>query len=85
MTNDGVVSLAAVRTRRQQRNAQRHKARVTAKQRRSVGQVMAALGASLMPVPSFSLAHTAGTNPVMWILVAALSYSLPSVATWAMT
>jgi hypothetical protein len=84
--NNTVPNLSVIRGRRQQRNAAQQKARVTAKQRRSAGQVMASMGASLMPVASFSLAHTAGTNPTMWCLVvAALAYSLPSVATWART
>jgi hypothetical protein len=81
-----VTNLAAVRIERRRVNAQRRKRRVTAKQKRTVGQAIASLGGSFMPIVSFTLAHTAGTNPIMWVLVvAALSYSLPSVAAWAMT
>jgi hypothetical protein len=85
-TSSSVPSLTLVRAERQRRRALRKAKRVTAKQRRTVGQAMASVGASLMPVASFSLAHTAGTNPTMWCLVvAALAYSLPSVASWART
>jgi hypothetical protein len=81
-----VPNLSVIRNERRRVNAQRRKRRVTAKHRKTVGQFIASLGGSFMPVASFTLAHTAGTNPVMWVLVvAALSYSLPSVAAWAMT
>lgn len=81
-----VPQLSVVRGQKQRRKAAAKRRRMSAKQRRSAGQAMASLGASLMPVASFSLAHTAGDNPTMWCLVvAALAYSLPSVASWAMT
>jgi hypothetical protein len=75
------------RRERRKRNARRRKARVTAKQRRTGGQFIAAYGASILPVVSFWTAHyDTDRMPMLWCLVAAgLLFSLPSVMSWART
>jgi hypothetical protein len=71
-----VIEGRAGKAKRVKRNANARKHRVTARQRRTVGQLVAAVGGSFMPVASYTLAHSVGSNPVLWVLVvAALSYS----------
>ena len=68
-------------------NARKRRARVSAKQRRTVGQVLAAAGACILPAVSWEMVHIeAATQPLAWGLVAAaLMFSVPSVITWAKT
>lgn len=52
---------------------------------RTLGQFIAALAASFLPVASYVLSHyEAKTQPMMWCLVAAaLMFSAPTLAEWA--
>ena len=53
---------------------------------RTIGQFIAALAASFLPLASYVIAHhEAKTQPYMWVLVAAaLMFSAPTLADWAL-
>jgi hypothetical protein len=59
--------------------------KVSAAQKRTIGQFIAAIASGFLPIASFVIAHhEASTQPMLWILVAAaLAFSAPSVASWA--
>jgi VIT1/CCC1 family predicted Fe2+/Mn2+ transporter len=59
--------------------------KVSAAQKRTIGQFVAALASGFLPIASFVIAHhEAGQQPMLWLLVAAaLAFSAPSVASWA--
>lgn len=60
--------------------------KVSAAQKRTIGQFSAALASGFLPIASYMIAHyESATNPMLWILVAAaLLFSAPSVAGWAL-
>jgi hypothetical protein len=59
--------------------------KVTAAQKRSIGQMCAAIASGFLPVASYVMAHVeAKTNPLLWVLVAAaLMFSAPTLVDWA--
>lgn len=59
--------------------------KVSAAQKRTIGQFAAAIASGFLPIASFVIAHhEAGADPILWVLVvAALAFSAPSVAGWA--
>lgn len=59
--------------------------KVSAAQKRTIGQFVAAIASGFLPVASFVVAHfEAANDPKLWVLVvAALMFSAPSVAGWA--
>jgi len=59
--------------------------KVSAAQKRTIGQVIASLSAGFLPIASFVLAHyESKTQPLLWILVvAALMFSAPTLISWA--
>jgi VIT1/CCC1 family predicted Fe2+/Mn2+ transporter len=59
--------------------------KVSAAQKRTIGQFVAAIASGFLPIASFVIAHQeAASQPLLWILVAAaLMFSAPSVASWA--
>jgi VIT1/CCC1 family predicted Fe2+/Mn2+ transporter len=59
--------------------------KVSAAQKRTIGQFVAAIASGFLPIASFVIAHhEANTQPLLWLLVAAaLLFSAPSVASWA--
>lgn len=59
---------------------------LTTQHKRSVQAVMAGIAAGFLPVASYVIAHIeAQSNPMLYALVAAaLIYSAPTLATWAM-
>lgn len=79
------VNFQVYSNERRKRRAKRRQARLKAKHRRTGGQVIAAYGASILPVVSFWTAHNDVQQvPMLWGLVAAgLMFSLPSVMSWA--
>lgn len=82
-----VVNGSVPAAKRRSRVHARRKARMSAKQRRTAGQFVAAAGACFLPVASWQLAHAeVQQQPMLWGLVgAALLFSLPSVSAWAKT
>jgi hypothetical protein len=59
--------------------------KVSAAQKRTIGQFVAALASGFLPIASFVIAHhEAASEPLLWLLVAAsLAFSAPSVIGWA--
>lgn len=59
--------------------------KVSAAQKRTIGQFVAAIASGFLPIASFVIAHQeAASQPLLWVLVAAaLMFSAPSVASWA--
>jgi VIT1/CCC1 family predicted Fe2+/Mn2+ transporter len=59
--------------------------KVSAAQKRTIGQFVAAIASGFLPIASFVIAHhEAASEPLLWLLVAAaLAFSAPSVASWA--
>lgn len=59
--------------------------KVTAAQKRSIGQLCAAIASGFLPIASYVMAHIeSAQNPMLWILVAAaLTFSAPTLANWA--
>lgn len=59
--------------------------KVSAAQKRTIGQFVAAMASGFLPIASFVIAHhEAAQQPLLWLLVAAaLMFSAPSVASWA--
>lgn len=59
--------------------------KINAAQKRTIGQLCAAIASGFLPIASFVLAHyESATNPLLWILVAAaLTFSAPTLASWA--
>lgn len=74
--------IAKVRTRKQPSSSP---VKVSAAQKRAVGQVAAALAAGFLPIASYILAHfESKQNPMLWCLVAAaLMFSAPTLVDWA--
>jgi hypothetical protein len=60
---------------------------IKAAQRRTIGQFIAASAAAFMPLASYIVAHyETEASPWKWLLVlAALSFSAPTLAQWAQT
>lgn len=56
-----------------------------AAERKTIGQFIAALAASFLPIASYVLSHfEAKTQPMMWgLVVAALMFSAPTLIEWA--
>lgn len=54
-------------------------------EKRTIGQFIAAIAASFLPVASYVLSHfEAKTQPMMWgLVVAALMFSAPTLVEWA--
>jgi hypothetical protein len=77
-----VAKVAAPKTRKQPTAAP---IKINAAQKRTIGQVMAAVASGFLPIASFVLAHyESKTQPMLWILVAAaLMFSAPTLAKWA--
>lgn len=73
---------AAPKTRKQPTAAP---IKINAAQKRTIGQVMAAVASGFLPIASFVLAHyESKTEPMLWVLVAAaLLFSAPTLAKWA--
>jgi hypothetical protein len=61
------------------------KARVTASQKKTVGQFMAAIAAAFLPVVSFVVAHyeMAENHWKIILVIAALMFSAPTLVDWA--
>jgi hypothetical protein len=59
--------------------------KLNASDKRMFGQFIAAVAAGFLPIASYMLAHQeVKTQPMLWILVlAALVFSAPTLATWA--
>lgn len=59
--------------------------KINAAQKRTIGQVMAAVASGFLPIASFVLAHyESKTEPMLWVLVAAaLAFSAPTLVLWA--
>lgn len=59
--------------------------KMSAAQKRSIGQFCAAIASGFLPVASFVLAHyESKSQPLLWILVAAaLMFSAPTLVDWA--
>jgi len=59
--------------------------KLTAKEQRTIGQVLAAIAGGFLPIASFVLAHVeVQEQPFKWILLAAaLLFSAPTLAEWA--
>jgi VIT1/CCC1 family predicted Fe2+/Mn2+ transporter len=59
--------------------------KVSAAQKRTIGQAMASVASGFLPIASFVMAHyESKTNPLLWVLVAAaLLFSAPTLADWA--
>ena len=77
-----VSKVAAPKTRKQVTAAP---IKVSAAQKRTIGQFCASIAAGFLPVASFIMAHIESKdNPYLWILVAAaLVFSAPTLAEWA--
>ncbi len=61
------------------------KLKMSAADRRAFSQIIAAVAAGFLPIASFVLAHTeVSANPWKWLLlVAALTFSAPTLVEWA--
>ena len=59
--------------------------KVSAAQKRSIGQLCAAIASGFLPVASYVMAHHESKgNPLLWVLVAAaLMFSAPTLVDWA--
>lgn len=59
--------------------------KVSAAQKRTIGQFCASIAAGFLPIASYILSHhESKENPMLWILVAAaLMFSAPTLADWA--
>ena len=77
-----VVVKSVAKTRKQPTAAP---IKVSAAQKRTIGQLCASIAAGFLPIASFVLAHfETKTQPMLWILVAAaLMFSAPTLADWA--
>lgn len=59
--------------------------KLNAAQKRTIGQVMAAVASGFLPIASYVMAHIeSAQNSLLWVLVAAaLTFSAPTLAEWA--
>ncbi len=59
--------------------------KISAANKRSIGQLSAAVASGFLPIASYMMAHVeAKANPILWVLVAAaLAFSAPTLAGWA--
>lgn len=87
--NDGAVTEAKVAAPKAAPKARKQPTaapiKVSAAQKRTIGQFCAAIAAGFLPIASFVMAHIeSATNPFLWVLVAAaLTFSAPTLADWA--